>query len=242
MLETVLNTGRGYLALFATILEGVLSVSHVKKIVMLATAISVGGITFAVVGRTSAGEAAEQESRTSQVSDGPAPVDDNRGRTRNSASPDVGKDPHVVAIESKLEERISLSVDKKPLEEAVGFLQTYTGLNIVFDPRALSQTGINASSPVSLSAQQVPLKTVIKLLLRPLGLTYKIEDEVVLITSPNNALRAPSPTARYPKTYYVGDLVACADPGTMEKLDTAGVKRAAFGCARFEADHGADPD
>ena len=173
--------------------------SHVKKIVMLATAISVGGITFAVVGRTSAGEAAEQESRTSQASDGPAPAEDNRGRTRNSVSLDAGKDPHLLAIESKLEERISLSVDKKPLEEAVGFLRTYTGLNIVLDPRALSKAGITASWPVSLSAQQVPLKTVIKLLLRPLDLTYKIEDEAVLITSPDNALRAPSPTLTYPK-------------------------------------------
>ena len=44
----------------------------------------------------------------------------------------------------------------------------------------------------------------LKLLLKPLGLTYKLEDEVVLITGPGRRRRAKAP---YPKTYYVGDLL-----------------------------------
>ena len=39
-------------------------------------------------------------------------------------------------------------------------------------------------------------------MLRPLGLTYKVEDEVLLITSPQASLRET-----FPKTYYVGDLI-----------------------------------
>jgi hypothetical protein len=53
-----------------------------------------------------------------------------------------------------------------------------------------------------LTVKQVPLKSLLKLLLKPLGLTYRIEDNVVLITSPQ-ATNLNTLT----KTYYVGDLV-----------------------------------
>ena len=52
------------------------------------------------------------------------------------------------------------------------------------DPKALGEEGLTLQSPVTLVVNQVPMKTALKLLLRPLGLTYTVEDEVVLITSP----------------------------------------------------------
>ena len=94
------------------------------------------------------------------------------------------KDPKVLAIEAKLKDRISMNMDKQPLSEAVTFLQNYTGLNIVLDPKALADEGLTSASPVSLVVNQIQLKTALKLMLQPLGLTYKVEDEVVLITSP----------------------------------------------------------
>ena len=63
--------------------------------------------------------------------------------------------------------------------------QNYTGLNIVLDPKALADEGLSNASPVSLVVNQVKLKTALKLLLQPLGLTYKLEDDVILITSPH---------------------------------------------------------
>ena len=39
-------------------------------------------------------------------------------------------------------------------------------------------------------------------MLKPLGLTYKVEDEVLLITSPQASM-----ASTYPKPYYVGDLI-----------------------------------
>ena len=39
-------------------------------------------------------------------------------------------------------------------------------------------------------------------MLRPLGLTYKVEDEVLLITSPQASM-----ASTYSKPYYVGDLI-----------------------------------
>ncbi len=116
------------------------------------------------------------------------------------------KDPKVMVIEAKLKDRISINMDKQPLSEAVTFLQNYTGLNIVLDPKALADEGLSSSSPVSLVTNDTQLKTVLKLMLRPLGLTYKLEDDVILITSPQ-ATQASTIT----KPYYVGDLVMPAD-------------------------------
>src|SRR6185312_7518280 len=90
----------------------------------------------------------------------------------------------------------------QPLSEAVTFLQNYTGLNIVLDPKALQDEGLSSASPLSLTANNIRLKTALKLMLKPMGLTYKVEDEVLLITSPQ-----ASQSSVIMKPYYVGDLV-----------------------------------
>jgi RNA polymerase sigma factor (sigma-70 family) len=215
-LKTVLQTGIGLSTSLATILEGAMSVSHFKKIAILATVISVGGIATAVVGRTTVGQTAVQESQASQVSNGPGSLDLNRRPPEVNDKPETKKDPRVQAIESKLDETISFNIYEQPLSGAVGFLQSYTGLNIVLDPKALSEAGLTSSSPVTLSIKQVKLRTALKLLLKPLGLAYKLEDEVVLITGPGAA--ATSDKAPYPKTYYVGDLLI--KPSTQKQTGT----------------------
>ncbi len=131
-----------------------------------------------------------------------------RERLEMNARLEPKKDPHVLAIESKLKDRVSINMDKQPLSEAITFLQNYTGLNIVLDPKALGEEGLTSSSPVSLNVNQVSLKTVLKLLLKPLGLTYRLEDDVVLVTSPQ-----ADQSQTYPKTYYVGDLIMPPDRG-----------------------------
>ena len=69
---------------------------------------------------------------------------------------------------------------------------------------------------MSLVVNQIQLKTALKLLLRPLGLTYKVEDDVVLITSPTATQKET-----FPKTYYVGDLVIPPDKGPQNLLPHA---------------------
>ncbi len=112
--------------------------------------------------------------------------------------------------------RFSFNIDQQPLADAIGFLQATTGLNIVLDPKALSEAGLTSSSPVTLRLKQVTLRTALKLLLNPLGLTYKLEDEVVLITGPEAG--AMGAKVRYPRTYYVGDLLI--KPSTQKQTGT----------------------
>ena len=129
-----------------------------------------------------------------------------KSRLAMNARLEPRKDPKVMAIEAKLSDRISINMDKQPLSEAVTFLTNYTGLNIILDPKAVADAGLSSASPVTLTLNNSKLKTVLKLLLQPLGLTYKLEDDVIVITSPE-AMQAQTIT----QTYYVGDLVMPPD-------------------------------
>ena len=125
-----------------------------------------------------------------------------RERLRMNDRLDPKKDPKTLAIEAKLNDPVSLNMDKQPLGEAIAFLQNYTGLNIVLDPKAVQEEGLTSASPVDLVANNIRLKTALKLMLQPLGLTYKVEDDVLLITSPQ-----ATQEQTFSKPYYVGDLI-----------------------------------
>src|SRR5262249_27704331 len=126
-----------------------------------------------------------------------------RERLRINAMLEPKKAPQTLAIEAKLNEPVQqINMDKQPLQEAIDFLRNYTGMNIVLDPKALNDENISSATPVTLAANNIRLKTALKLLLSPLGLTYKIEDEVLLITSPQASL-----SSTFSRPYYVGDLV-----------------------------------
>jgi len=129
-------------------------------------------------------------------------ADMTRDRLRMNAKLEPKKDPQTAAIQSQLEKQVTLNFDKLPLADAIRFLQNYTGLNIVLDTKALTDENITSASPVDLHVTNLRLKSALRLILRPLGLTYKAEDEVLLITNPQSSM-----TSTYAKTYYVGDLV-----------------------------------
>jgi hypothetical protein len=60
---------------------------------------------------------------------------------------------------------------------------------VVPDTKAYLEEGITSETPVSLTVNNVKLKTALKLMLQPLGLTYKIEDDVLLLTTPQSRSR-----------------------------------------------------
>jgi|GEM_PF-4477130 len=106
-------------------------------------------------------------------------------------------------IESKLNVPVSLMVEDRPLSEAVSSLTDSTGLEIAFDSKALRDLDLTTSFPVTLQVSGVKLKSALKLLLKPMGLQYKVDGEVLMITSLQRRLD-PS----YAHTYYVGDLIS----------------------------------
>ncbi len=125
-----------------------------------------------------------------------------RERLRMNERLAIKKDPKTQAIEAKLNEPVTVNFDKQPLAEAISFLQNYTGLNIVLDQKALADENVTSASPVDLHLNGMKLKNVLKQMLRPMGLTYKVDDEVLLITNPQASM-----ASTYSKPYYVGDLI-----------------------------------
>ncbi|WP_406699819.1 type II secretory pathway, component PulD [Singulisphaera sp. Ch08] len=139
-------------------------------------------------------------------------------RLRMNARLEIKKDAKTVYIESKLKENVSLNMESQPLSEAVAFLANYTGLNIVLDQKALADVDITTATPISLVVSDVQLKNALKLMLSPLGLNYKVENEVLMITSPQTSM-----SSTYPKTYYVGDLVIAPTRGPANPLNPMGL-------------------
>jgi RNA polymerase sigma factor (sigma-70 family) len=99
------------------------------------------------------------------------------------------KDPRILAIEEKLDAPISLNLKHRHLSEAIKQIRAYTGLRILLDAKGLSEKGVTSASPVSLVCEEIKLKHALRYLLQPLGLTYRLDGEVLLITSPNDSDR-----------------------------------------------------
>jgi len=112
------------------------------------------------------------------------------------------KDARTLAIEKKMTDDVTFDFNKQPISEVISFMENYTGLNIEIDPKALAEEGFTPDTPVSLSVSKIKLRKALELLLRQLNLTYTIDEEVVLITSPQSGA-----AKTYSVQYYVGDLV-----------------------------------
>lgn len=92
---------------------------------------------------------------------------------------------------SETEERIHAALDDEqtvdfvevPLEEAVEFLGEASSVPFFVDQRALEEIGLSPDTPVSIRLNNTTLRSVLRLMLRDLDLTYLIKDDVMHITT-----------------------------------------------------------
>jgi hypothetical protein len=111
---------------------------------------------------------------------------------------------------NKTEEKIRRALDQPttvefldlPLEDAITFLKEYHNINIYIDRATLADEGVAIDQPVTLKLAGVTLRSVLKLLLEPVQLTYVIEDEVMKITT-----SAKAGEKLVTRVYPVADLV-----------------------------------
>jgi tetratricopeptide (TPR) repeat protein len=93
-----------------------------------------------------------------------------------------------------------------PLEEVVNLLQDEYGIPIQIDDSALETAGLDRTEPVTINLHNVALESALRLMLKKLLLTYIIQDEVLMITTPEEA-----DSHLIPKVYPVADLVLPID-------------------------------
>ncbi len=74
-----------------------------------------------------------------------------------------------------------------PLEEVVNSLQTDYGIPLQLDVSALDEIGLGPDEPVTINLHNISLRSALRLMLTSLNLTYIIRDEVLLITTQDEA-------------------------------------------------------
>jgi hypothetical protein len=92
-------------------------------------------------------------------------------------------------------------------------LQDEYGIPVQIDKPALEEMGINANEPVHVDLRGISLRAALRLMLKPLQLTYIIEDEVLMITTPEEA-----ESQLVICVYDVRDIVDRVDDQSVEQL------------------------
>ncbi|MGD9632603.1 MAG: hypothetical protein AB7U97_04930, partial [Pirellulales bacterium] len=95
-----------------------------------------------------------------------------------------------------------LDFTEEPLENVVNFLQDEYQIPIQLDEPALEDAGLTRDEPVTIQLQNVTLRSALRLMLKGKQLTYIIRDEVMIITTPEEA-----ELQLIAKVYPVADLV-----------------------------------
>jgi type II secretory pathway component GspD/PulD (secretin) len=129
----------------------------------------------------------------------------NKGRfdpSRGIRLPNL-RDERELEIERELEKPVpNLNFKDIPLGRAIDDLASLTNMNIVPDVAALKEHGISLTQPLTLKVENISLKSALNLLLKQAHLTYMIKDQVLQITTPDQAI------GKYVrKVYPVADLV-----------------------------------
>lgn len=90
-------------------------------------------------------------------------------------------------IFAALEESTSVELIEQPLAEYVDFIRDCHKIEVQIDRRALEEVGIDVDEPITKRLEGVSLCSALNLILRDLGLDWTIANEVLLITSPDEA-------------------------------------------------------
>jgi hypothetical protein len=133
----------------------------------------------------------------------------NRRKDRYGSMDLKASGPAEQRIESALRGPLSptgMDYTETPLEEVVNLLSTEYNIPIQIDEAALEATGLDATEPVTINLHNVSLRSALRLMLKKLQLTYVIQDEVLMITTPEEA-----ETRLVVKVYPVADLVLPID-------------------------------
>ena len=127
-------------------------------------------------------------------------------RRKKSSAVDLKKKG---SADEKIEEALNspllgtgLQFNDVPLEQVVASLRDQYGIEVQIDTPALDDISLDPQEPVTADYRGISLRSALRLMLSQLQLTYVIRDEVLMITTPEEA-----ETELVVKVYPVADLV-----------------------------------
>jgi len=107
----------------------------------------------------------------------------------------------IEAIEKALSSQTALEFIETPLLDVIDYLKDRHRIQIALDNRALDVVGIGSDTPVTRDLNGISLRSALRIMLRDLELTYMIQDEVLMITTSEEAEKSS-----FLKSYNVSDL------------------------------------
>ncbi|MEO1994272.1 MAG: hypothetical protein ABGZ17_03255 [Planctomycetaceae bacterium] len=116
--------------------------------------------------------------------------------------------PAEERISAALYETTEIEFLDTPLNDAISFLADLHKISIIIDETALSEEGLDSGEVINYQLSGITLRSGLKIMLEPLGLTYVIEDEVMKITT-----QAIADEKMSTRVYPVGDMVVPIMPG-----------------------------
>ncbi len=127
-----------------------------------------------------------------------------RMRIPSAAPEDVplpGGEAANKVIREALEMKVAMNfANETPLEDVLKYVKSSTqsqalpnGIPIYLDPIGLTEAEKTPTSSIRIDLENVPLKVSLKLLLKQLGLEYKVEEGLLKITAADEAVLVRSP-------------------------------------------------
>jgi hypothetical protein len=124
----------------------------------------------------------------------------------NAAKPGVpGPPPDATAL-AKLRDTINLDFHADPLRDVFTFLWEVSDVNLHVMWETLGTVGVSPDRPVTISVRDVPLATVLQLILSDVGkpgqVGYTVKDKVIIVSTTANLgqlERGPSSAAASPE-------------------------------------------
>src|SRR5213075_2789336 len=105
-------------------------------------------------------------------------------------------------IFNELSKETSVDFVEQPLKDVVMYISELHRIPIVLSLKKLEEASVSADTPVTKTLKGVTLRSALRLILKDLELTYVVRDEVLQITTLEDAQNQ-----MLTKVYPVGDLV-----------------------------------
>jgi HAAS domain-containing protein len=132
------------------------------------------------------------------------------------AVPDKTAEAHQ-KIQSALDKDVEFNFLDTPLSEVTDFLSTTYKINVVLAKSTLADAAISEDTPVTSSLSGISLRSALRLVLGELKLAYVIENEVLTITTPEDA-----EGHLFTRVYDVRELLALETPPGSSRIKTVG--------------------
>ncbi len=86
-------------------------------------------------------------------------------------------------IHKALAKDFSVECVDTPLEDVVELISKSLDIPVMLDIRALEEIGLTTDTPLTLQLKNTSVRSILRLMLRPVDLTYMIKDEVLQVTT-----------------------------------------------------------